>query len=411
MLAPEVVSVDLTSERVQSGDGLPFAPAGDPTVTEANRGRSLITLAAAFRWRRQLMIVLAVAVAGSVALASQRNSSVDSDGRTSGAMSGGPATDGEPTGSEGGAAVVASEASGNTGLRAQAEATGAEGEPTESSDDGAVPLQVVTPSTSTTVDGGTAQSRRSATSGSTAGRANTTAGAVTSTAGSSAAPSTEGAGSDTTAGQSTTARPATARQASTSTERAATTERATTTTAATTTQRPTTTERTTTTRRTTTTVVLVGRSAGGFESPSIDQDMVWLDNGEVGRWRSTNGDIQLMRSGFEGIDSVDGGQFAELNSSSQAGLYRSLTVAPGTIIEWEFLHRARRGSNQLEIRIESRLGEEVVDTKRATTQWASHRGQWRVPDGVTSVRFMLWSNESGAYGNLIDAVRVVANPA
>ena len=115
-----------------------------------------------------------------------------------------------------------------------------------------------------------------------------------------------------------------------------------------------------------------------------------------------------MRSGFEGIQSLDGGQYAELNSSSQAGLHQTVTVEPGTVIEWEFLHRARSGTEQLEIRIGSGSDLVTVDTVTASTNWVTQRGQWSVPDSATSVRFMLWSNESGPYGNLVDAVRLTA---
>jgi len=409
VLEPAIVPVDLTSsDRTQPGEELPFAPGGEPAAVPADRDTSLVALATAFRWRKPLMIVLAVAVAASVALAARRNSTVDTSGRDSGAMSA-PDLDDSPDSPSVQAGEVASEASGDaTGRGAGAEETGAAGLPGASSGRDAAPLQITAPpSSSTTVDRGAAAGPSTATGSSGATATTAGAGAAASTATSTAASSAAGTASASSARQSTTAEATGSTEPITTTDRTATTGR-TTTQRSTTTQRTTTTRQSTTTQRTTTTVVLVGSSAGGFESPSIRQDMVWLNNGEVGRWRSTNGDIQLMRSGFEGIASVDGGQYAELNSSSQGGLYRSLTVQPGTTVEWEFLHRARSGTEQIEVGIGVPSSMEVVDTVQATTQWVSHSGRWRVPNGVTSVRFTLWSTEPGPYGNLVDAVRVVA---
>ena len=85
------------------------------------------------------MIVLAVAIAGSVALAARRNSTVDTSGRDSGAMSA-PDLDDSPDSSSVQAGEVASEASGDdNGSRAGAEETGAAALPDASSGRGRRP--------------------------------------------------------------------------------------------------------------------------------------------------------------------------------------------------------------------------------------------------------------------------------
>ncbi len=381
--APEVVPVDLSSSPAHPDERLPFAPGGETVAVDNGSVRTLAAALAESRWRRPVMIVLALAVATSVGLAARRSVTVDAEGRTSGGI-GAPQIVGDGVGT--------ADSNAGDGLAMAAEVVGGATDENDPPAQSPSPLKVTSPSVPTTDD------------------------TTVTTGGSSTGRSIESTSTTADSSSSTTARPVTsqtpATTATTKTTSPATTRRTTTTRSATTTSPPTTSPTTTTAPTTAppppTTVVLVGRSAGGFESPSIRQDMVWLDNGEVDRWRSTNGDIQLMRSGFEGISSIDGGQFAELNSSSQGGLYRSLTVESGAVVEWEFLHRARSGTETIEVRIGPQSDVDVVDTVTATTTWVTHSGRWRVPDGITSVRFMLWSTRSGPYGNLVDAVRVVS---
>ena len=370
----------------------PFAPVGDTSSTESSPERSLISVVTTCAWRRPVMLFLIVAVAGSVALAASRSTSFGTSDRVVDANAdagNGNSTADDVSAGEGGDGPA--RAMGDLDPNGTSESEPSDLSPVETS-----PLQVTVPgpvSTSSTVRSEAGRSAVEPTS--------TTA----STASTSPSERVATSGTPTTSAERPTSEESTTIRRTTTTQ--TTGSEQTTTTRATTTRKQTTTTRvTTTTVRTSTTVVLISQSAGGFESPAIRDEMVWLDNGDVGRWRSTNGDIQLMRSGFEGIESVDGGQFAELNSSSQAGLYRSLTVEPGTVIEWTFLHRARTGRERIEIRIGPSSDPETVDTVEASAKWRNQAGQWRVPDGVNTVRFMLWSTEAGYYGNLVDAVRV-----
>lgn len=406
---PVVVPAILESGRTEDGEALPFAPGGNSFTPAAEQRNPLAELVAGFRWRRPLMFLLVAAVAGSVALAARRSTPFEDASRTSGAMAANGSGDGgNVTGLAAPNGDVASEAP--AGSEAGSSSQGENADGANEADEGATPagrdaapLHV----TATTALSSTRSAQAAGTLGRSAYRPTTTLGSgsgVISSPASDAAPNeTSSQPSSTIRSTTTAARQNTAKQATTA--RPAATER-------TTTQRTTTFQQTTTAEPSTTTppvtsVILVGNS-GGFDEPPISEEMIWLENGEVGRWRSTNGDIQLMRSGFEGIESVDGGQFAEVNSSSQAGLYRDLTVEPGTVVEWRLLHRAREGSEKMEVQIGPRSKLETVEKVNGSTRWVAYNGRWTVPEGVTSVRFMLWSKESGAYGNLVDGVWIEA---
>lgn len=135
--------------------------------------------------------------------------------------------------------------------------------------------------------------------------------------------------------------------------------------------------------------------------------MQWFDNGQVGAWRSTNGDIQLMQTGFDGISAANGGQFAEVNSSGPGQLYQEFAVNAGMVIEWRFFHRGRNGNETMQIVITHQGDSDVVQTvTTGTSGWSRYDGQYTVPDGVDQVRFGFVSSISGPYGNLIDGVVV-----
>ena len=408
VLAPAVVPVNLREAPAGNGEELPFAPGGETGVGEAARAHPLVAVITTSRWRRPVMILAAVAVAASVALAAQRSASFGGGDRTSAATAG-IVGDDDGSASGGRAGEVASQAladssdaesraTGRNGPADGGESDAAETDADPVSSDGS-PLQV-TATTVTPPTSGPAGGAASITPSPSSGGSSATA------AGSESDPPPSSTTQPASTRPTSTARQTTVQQTSAATQ--ATVATTTTTQRTTTTRRTTTTAQTTTTRRTTTTVVLIGGSSGGFESPRIDEEMVWLDNGDVGAWRSTNEDIQLMRSGFEGIHSVDGGQYAELNSSSQGGLYRNLTVEPGTVVEWELLHRARSDWDEMEVRIGPPSDVRVVENVRTSTGWVSYSGRWKVPTNVTSIRFMLWSKESGYYGNLVDEVRITA---
>lgn len=403
-----MVPADLTSRRGHLSEELPFAPGGEPGMATTNPKTSLSESVAAFRWRRPLLMVLAVAASASVALASQQTRNLNSEGRTSGAMSDSGSGRTSPGSGIGDAEVVSQAAVDGAWSETYPEESGTAADRARSSDRDIAPLHVTAPPSMPAVAhpdaGGGIPTAGSNGEGSNGAEVPTTAAVGTSLAGASSSVPFDAEGADSLQ-PSTAARSSTTSPAATSTESTVVVKQAI---AAPTTAHRATTTASSSTTRTPTTVVLVGNTDGDFESPSIDQDMVWLENGDVGRWRSTNGDIQLMRSGFEGIDSLDGGQYAELNSSSQGGLYLTLSVAPGTTLAWEFLHRARNKSEKIEVRIGAPSSEDLVDTVKAEQTWMSHNGRWRVPDGMTSVRFVLWSTETGPYGNLVDAVRVTA---
>jgi hypothetical protein len=60
-------------------------------------------------------------------------------------------------------------------------------------------------------------------------------------------------------------------------------------------------------------------------------------------WTTTASDalIEIWSSGFNGVASPDGEQFAELNATQDSELYQDVATVPGQKLTWSLYHRAR----------------------------------------------------------------------
>ena len=148
---------------------------------------------------------------------------------------------------------------------------------------------------------------------------------------------------------------------------------------------------------------------GGFEQIDMGgQQIVTVSDRNVAGWSSSNGQFEVWASGFEGVSAPSGSRFLELNSTSASTMVQRVSVSPGSRVRWSLQHRSRSGGQE-RIRIEigppGRSGERY-DRSASGGRWQYHEGEYRVPDGVTSIDFAIQSRTSGSVGNLIDDVRL-----
>jgi len=70
-----------------------------------------------------------------------------------------------------------------------------------------------------------------------------------------------------------------------------------------------------------------------------------VDASEVPFWDTTAGDnkIEVWGNGFSGVNSLDGGNFVELNANDKASLYQDIVTVPGSTLVWTVRHRGRDG--------------------------------------------------------------------
>jgi hypothetical protein len=186
---------------------------------------------------------------------------------------------------------------------------------------------------------------------------------------------------------------------------------------------------------------------GSFESPEISgnfqnrADASTANNGGI-FWRTTAGDnlIEIWRNPTplgSAYNTAQGIQFAELNANSFAGLYQDIATIPGTGIRWSLEHRGRDGIDKMRVLIGSAtgntsyspasgsvvsvpgtfsdpLGEFATPTSGSATRdisdgsnsWRQWRGNYVVPAGQTTTRFLFISFDpaSGSTGNLLDNI-------
>lgn len=129
--------------------------------------------------------------------------------------------------------------------------------------------------------------------------------------------------------------------------------------------------------------------------------------------------IELWRSGFLGILSAEGLQFAELNANQDGRLYQEICLLNGDTITYSFQHRGRSGVDVASFGI-SALGTtaNTLDTTFGTvsdgTAWGVHAGtiNFTGTSGVYQFGFRAVSSSSGdpSYGNFLDAVQFSVKP-
>lgn len=154
----------------------------------------------------------------------------------------------------------------------------------------------------------------------------------------------------------------------------------------------------------------------GFELPVIPASSYLLINeASVPGWFTTATDnlIEYWSSGFLGVPSFEGNQFAELNATQNSALYQNLCLTPGSVIQWSVRHRGRAGTDVAVVRIGATLASAPVQSTMTdgTSAWGYYSGTYTVPLGQMNTFFIFEAVSTGgsgniAIGNLIDDIQI-----
>ena len=165
-------------------------------------------------------------------------------------------------------------------------------------------------------------------------------------------------------------------------------------------------------------------SNGGFEAYSISGSQ-GLVNGNVlfssapafYGWRTTASDnqMEIWKSGFQGVPSHSGNQFAELNANQASQLFQEISgIGAGQNVAYSFAHRGRSGVEQMRFRLidlgpdnasgggnDTELENRVVST--GTAGWVVYTGSNTALGNLIQFRFE--SMGGGSSGNFLDSVQ------
>ncbi|WP_331760381.1 hypothetical protein OG285_37675 (plasmid) [Streptomyces sp. NBC_01471] len=163
---------------------------------------------------------------------------------------------------------------------------------------------------------------------------------------------------------------------------------------------------------------------GSFEQPAVTGVEYLPDASQtqtakrVPGWLTTATDhtIELWHTGFNGVPSADGVQFAELNAYQVSTLYQDLPTTPGTKLYWRLYHRGRQGDDTMALDIGAPGS--TVQQRRCTdgnTAWGYYTGTYTVPAGQTLTRFAFRSISAAGgnpgIGNFLDGIFFGTAPA
>ena len=155
---------------------------------------------------------------------------------------------------------------------------------------------------------------------------------------------------------------------------------------------------------------------GNFESPVIPATS-WklIKQRNMPGWQTTATDtfIEVWSTGFNGVYSASGNQFAELNATQASTLYQTfcLNGASG-IVFWSLKHRGRLGRDVASFKVGSSLNTltSVAMLSDSNNAWGSYSGNYTIPAGMTNIiiAFAAISSKGPdlSYGNLIDDVHI-----
>lgn len=160
---------------------------------------------------------------------------------------------------------------------------------------------------------------------------------------------------------------------------------------------------------------------GGFETPVVVPNTFTLfPQASVPPWQTTDGlgEIEIWGTTFLGVPAGEGNAFAELNANTAGTLYQDVVSTPGATMSWTLLHRARQGTDVMQVLIGDANVADVngatgwdftsPDLSDDTTAWGPHTGDFVVPAGQTCTRFAFRTVSTGSgspsVGNFLDAV-------
>lgn len=155
----------------------------------------------------------------------------------------------------------------------------------------------------------------------------------------------------------------------------------------------------------------------GFEGMQLltPNTMGLFTQNNVPCWKTTASDsiIEIWATGYFGVPSYSGNQFAEVNGNTIATLYQNFTATPGSTASGSFAHRGKLGIDEVSVSIGPVGGPyTIVDTFSAgNTAWVNHSFSYTFPNNANtnySLRFNSVSAAGGnqVQGNFLDAVKM-----
>jgi len=144
----------------------------------------------------------------------------------------------------------------------------------------------------------------------------------------------------------------------------------------------------------------------------------WIPQANVPCWKTTGsyGEIEIWKSGFQGVPAYTGIQFAELNARQVGTFYQTFTAVSGTNVMISFAHRGRyAGLDKMEVSIGPVGGSFVtIGTYYDNNSgWSYYSVPYTFPgSGSYEIRFVsIYSNGGGINnvldgGNFLDAISI-----
>lgn len=149
----------------------------------------------------------------------------------------------------------------------------------------------------------------------------------------------------------------------------------------------------------------------------------FINPDDVNGWQTTDSHIEIWNDGFLGVNAVEGDYFAEINAKKHGTLFQEVTdIAAGQELGFSFLHRARKGTDVMNLAITD-LGLDNLfgtddDTTLFTKNYSATTEGWVLNDSAdeaaittlgNNLRFAYSSVSTGSgsksVGNFLDAAR------
>jgi hypothetical protein len=149
---------------------------------------------------------------------------------------------------------------------------------------------------------------------------------------------------------------------------------------------------------------------GDFENPNFSgTTWTWYTASAVDGWDGSN--IELWKSGFNGVNSYEGNQHAELNAHPNNGLpfsiFQSFSSTVGQSYEVSFAYRARANdSESFRFEVDGIINQLIDD--QVTSGWSVFSSSFVALDSLSTIRFTSVNPLTHTVGNFIDDVEVIA---
>ena len=152
----------------------------------------------------------------------------------------------------------------------------------------------------------------------------------------------------------------------------------------------------------------------GFEDSINFGSTIITSSSNLDGWESSNGQVEIWKSGAFSVPASAGSQFVELNPSSPIFLYQNICITNGETIGWSFDHRSRNSGPNPQIavfEIED-SSENVLQTLATqstninTNVWNTNSGSVTYSGSTGAHRIGFRSVNSGGSGNFLDNVQI-----